>query len=146
MELKKDALRLLKKEISKAKDDASKLRLLREALQKRYPNATLFLIQGWDTFEASWDPESSPWYVHGAYFSKDRSLQEIKRIQSKEENSIADRYYLVQVTTRELTEAKLEGRHFTPWELETIAGSLFLELEKTSWTSKVLTWVSKLWS
>lgn len=60
MELKKDSLRLLWKEISKAKDNASKLLLLREALENRYPNATLFVIQGWDTFEASWDPESSP--------------------------------------------------------------------------------------
>ena len=146
MELKKDALRLLRKEISKEKDNASKLRLLREALENRYPNATLFILQGWDTFEASWDRESSPQYVHGAYFSKDRSLQEMKRIQPKEEHSIADRYYLVQVTTRELTGAKSEGRHFTPWEVETIVSSLFVELENTSWTSKIVMWVSKLWS
>ena len=146
MELKRDSLRLLRKEISKAKGDASKTRLLRETLKSSYPNAILFVIQGWDTFEASWDPESSPSYIHGAYFSKARSLEEIKRLQPKEDNPIADRYYLVQVTTQELTEAKPEGRHFTPWELETIFSSLFLELKKNSWTSKILMWVSKLWS
>lgn len=132
MELKKAELSLLRKEISKAEDDASKVRLLREALKNRYPHATLFLIRGWDTFEASWDSESSPWYVHGAYFSKDRSLQEIKRLQPEENNPIADRYYLVQVTTRELTEAELESLHLSPWDLEKIFSSLFLELEKMS--------------
>jgi hypothetical protein len=146
MELKKETLRLLRKEISKEKDDASKVRILQKLLLNRYPQATLFLVQGWDTFEASWDPESSPSYVHGAYFSKNRSLQEIKRLQPKEYNPIADRYYLVQVTTRELTEAKLQGRQLSRWDLETIFGTLFLELEKISWTSKVLRWVSELWS
>jgi hypothetical protein len=146
MELKRDSLRLLRKEISKAKGDESKTCLLRETLKSRYPNAMLFVIQGWDTFEASWDPESSPSYIHGAYFSKARSLKEIKRLQPKEDNPIADRYYLVQVTTQELTEATLEGRKFTPWELEGIFSSLFLELENISWTSKILMWVSKFWS
>jgi len=132
MELKKVALRLLKKEISKAKDNASKVRLLREALRNRYPDATLFIILGWDTFEASWDPQGSPGYVYRAYFSKDRGLQEMGRIQPKEDNSIADRYYLVQGTMQELTEGKLRGQQFSPWEEEIILSNLFLELEQIS--------------
>jgi hypothetical protein len=130
MELNKETIKLLRKEISKEKNNASKVRLLRKVLLNRYPQATLFLVQGWDTFEASWDPESSPSYVHGAYFSKNRALQEIKRIQSKKYNPIADRYYLVQVTMRELTEAKIQGRQLSRGDLDTIFGSLFLELEK----------------
>jgi len=132
MELKKVALRLLKKEVSKAKDTASKVRLLREALRNRYPDATLFIIVGWDTFEASWDSQSSPEYVYRAYFSKDRSLQEMDRIQPKEDNPIADRYYLVQGTMQELTEGKLKGRQFSSWEEEIILSNLFLELEQIS--------------
>ncbi|MBN2291798.1 MAG: hypothetical protein JXM70_05195 [Pirellulales bacterium] len=127
------ALRLLKKEISKEEDNESKVRLLREALRNRYPDATLFIIMGWDTFEASWDPESSPGYVYRAYFSKDRSLQEMKRLQPKEDNPVADRYYLIQGTMQELTEGKLEVRQFSPWDVETrILGKLFLELRKIS--------------
>jgi len=132
VELKKDALRLLKKEISKGKDNASKLRLLRETLRNQYPDATLFIIRGWDTFEASWDPESSPWYVYRSYFSKGRSLQEMKRLQAKEHNPIADRYYLVQSTMQELTEGKLKGRKFSPREVETILVNLFVELKEIS--------------
>ena len=146
MELNKDELRLLKKEISKAKDNASKLRLLRKTLRNRYPDAALFIILGWDTFEASWDPESSPQYVYGAYFNKGRSLQEMKRLQPKEDNPIADRYYLVQSTMQELTEAKVKGRKFSPWEVETILVKLFSELKKISWTSKALMRLSELWS
>jgi len=131
MELKKDTLRLLKKEISKAKDNESKLRLLRKTLENRYPDAALFIIRGWDTFEASWDPESSPWYIYRAYFNKGRSLQEMKRLQPKEDNPIADRYYLVQGTMQELTEAKLKGRKLSHWEVETILVKLFSELKNT---------------
>jgi hypothetical protein len=130
MELNKETLKLLKKEISKEKNNASKVRLLRKALLNRYPQATLFLAQGWDTFEASWDPESSPSYVRGAYFSKKRGLQEIKKIQPKKYNPIADQYYLVQITMRELTEAKIQGRQLSRGDIDTIFGSLFLELEK----------------
>ena len=132
MELKKVALGLLKKEVSKAKDTASEVRLLREALRNRYPDATLFIIFGWDTFEASWDPQGSPGYVYRAYFSKDRSLQEMNRIQPKEDNPIADRYYLEQSTIQELTEGKLKGRQFSPWEEEIILSNLFLELKESS--------------
>ena len=146
MELNKDELRLLKKEISKAKENASKLRLLRKTLRNRYPDAALFIILGWDTFEASWDPESSPQYVYGAYFNKVRSLQEMKRLQPKEDNPIADRYYLVQSTMQELTEAKVKGRKFSPWEVETILVKLFSELKKISWTSKALMRLSERWS
>ena len=132
MELNKETLQLLKKEISKEKNNTLKVRLLRKTLLNRYPQVTLFLVQGWDTFEASWDPESSPWYVHGAYFSKNRGLQEIKRIQPKKYNPIADQYCLVQVTTRELTDTKIQGRQLSRGDLDTIFGSLFLELEKIS--------------
>ena len=130
MELNKETIKLLRKEISKKKNNTSKVRLLRKVLLNRYPQATLFLVRGWDTFEASWDPESSPSYIHGAYFSKNRALQEIKRIQPKEYNPIADRYYLVQITTGELTEAKTQGRQLSRGDLDTLFDSLFLELEK----------------
>ena len=132
MELKKVELRLLKTEISKAKDNASKVRLLREALRNQYPDATLSIILGWDVFETSWDAESSPWYVYRAYFRKDRSLQEMKRLQPPNDNPIADRYYLVQGTMQELAEGKVKGRQFSPREVETILSNLFLDLEQIS--------------
>jgi len=132
MELKKDALGRLKEEVSKGKDNEAKLRLFRETLLNQYPDATLFIIRGWDTFDASWDPESEPWYVYRAYFSKGRSLQEMKRLQAEEDNPIADRYYLVQGTVQELTEGKLKGREFSPWEVESILVNLFFELKKIS--------------
>ena len=132
MELKKDVLGQLKEEMSKGKDNEAKLRLLRETLLNQYPNATLFIIRGWDTFDASWDPESEHWYIYRAYFSKDRTLQEIKRLQAEEDNPIADRYYLIQGTLQELTEGKLKGREFSPWDVETILVHLFLELKEIS--------------
>ena len=132
MELKKEALRRLKEEVSKGKDNEAKLRILRETFLNHYPDATLFIIRGWDTFDASWDPESEPWYVYRAYFSKGRSLQEMKRLQAEEDNPIADRYYLVQGTLQELTEGKLKGREFSPWDVETILVHLFLELKEIS--------------
>jgi hypothetical protein len=132
VELTKEALKLLKKEVFKEGDYASKLCLLREALRDRHQDAILFIIMGWDTFEASFDPESSAWYVHGAYFSKDRSLEQMKRLQPKADNLIADQYCLVQGTMQELMEGRPEGRKSSPLETESILEKLLLEIQEIS--------------